>query len=396
MSKNIIICCDGTGNEIEGHLSNVLKLFRVLDRSENQRVFYDPGIGTIRERNDWIRLKQNVKGVFGLATGYGLDENVLTAYRFLALNFEEDDDIYLFGFSRGAYTVRVVAGFLHLIGLLHPDQLNIDGYALTAYKRASESDDFEIAWQFRQIANTRPVKIKFIGAWDTVASFLVPRKDRLYIPSILTLPYTRTNPSVHIFRHAISIDERRRMFRLNRWTEPQEFVPNPFSTRQRTQQDIRQVWFAGVHADIGGGYPESEGALSKYPLAWMIEEARRAGLRINVAMRNHLVLGHERKQGRQQYVGPNPTGPLHNSMTVGWRVLEWLPKRAKWRETNQQASFAGWYLSRGEPRAIPEGARLHYSVLARMRADRSYQPVNLPKVYEIEPLDETEYTPQSA
>ena len=71
--------------------------------------------------------------------------------------------------------------------------------------------------------------IKFLGVWDTVASVLVPRKDRLYVPSLLTLPYTRTNPSVEMFRHAMAIDERRRMFHLNRWTEPQAYVPNPFA-----------------------------------------------------------------------------------------------------------------------------------------------------------------------
>jgi uncharacterized protein (DUF2235 family) len=116
----------------------------------------------------------------------------------------------LFGFSRGAYTVRVLAGFLYLIGLLHPDQLNIDGYALTAYKRASETGDFSTAWQFQRAARTRSVPVKFIGVWDTVASVLVPRRDRLYVLSVLTLPYTRTNPSVEIFRQAMAIDERRR------------------------------------------------------------------------------------------------------------------------------------------------------------------------------------------
>src|SRR5262245_11439004 len=132
MHKRIIICCDGTGNEIEGNLSNVLKLYRIVRRDGEQRVYYDPGIGTLGQMNPWSRFQQNAKAVFGLATGYGLDDNILDSYRFLAQNFEAGDDIYLFGFSRGAYTVRVLAGFLHLIGLLHSDQLNIAGYALTA------------------------------------------------------------------------------------------------------------------------------------------------------------------------------------------------------------------------------------------------------------------------
>jgi uncharacterized protein (DUF2235 family) len=183
----------------------------------------------------------------------------------------------------------------------------------------------------------------------------------------------------------MAIDERRRMFRLNRWIEPQEFAPNPFHKPDPVpQQDIKQVWFAGVHADIGGGYPESESALSKYTLDWIINEAINAGLRINTAMRNQLVLGHERKGSRNQYVAPSATGPMHNSMTAGWEVLEWLPKPVKWRERANGSSFLGCYLPRGEPRLIGEGARVHYSVIARKEADPNYRPSNFPDKFEIE------------
>jgi uncharacterized protein (DUF2235 family) len=174
------------------------------------------------------------------------------------------------------------------------------------------------------------------------------------------------------------------MFRLNRWTEPQEFMPNPFAKPgPPPQQDIKQVWFAGVHADIGGGYPETESALSKFPLDWMIEEAKTANLHVNTAMRNHLVLGQERQGANNQYVAPNPEGQMHNSMTIGWSVLEWLPKRTKWREHPEGPSFAGWYLPRAEPRVIAEGARVHYSVIARRDADSNYRPPNLPEKFEI-------------
>jgi uncharacterized protein (DUF2235 family) len=385
MEKNIVICCDGTGNEINANLTNVLKLFRIVERNESQRVYYDPGIGTLGESDPWSRLRRNAKGVFGLATGYGLDGNILGAYEFLVQNYEEDDNIYLFGFSRGAYTVRVLAGFTHLIGLLDPDQSNIYDYALAAYKRAAEQADLSVAWHFRRIAKAQSVTIKFLGVWDTVASVLVPRKDRLFVPSLLTLPYTRTNPSVEMFRHAIAIDERRRMFRLNRWTEPQEYVPNQFAKPDPPQQqDIKQVWFAGVHADIGGGYPETEGGLSKFPLDWMIEEAKRAGLRINTAMRNHLVLGRERQGSTHRYVPPDSDGHLHDSMTAGWRPLEWIPKSAKWKESPQRRSFAGWYLPRGEPRPIPDGALIHHSAIARRdREGSTYRPPNLPATFEI-------------
>jgi uncharacterized protein (DUF2235 family) len=101
----------------------------------------------------------------------------------------------------------------------------------------------------------------------------------------------------------MSIDEQRRMFRLNRWTPLQPFVANPFDKGAPTeQQDIKQVWFAGVHADIGGGYPEAEGAISKYPLAWMIDQAVGHGLKINTVTKNELVLGHVRAGHKDQYI----------------------------------------------------------------------------------------------
>jgi uncharacterized protein (DUF2235 family) len=383
MPKNIVVCCDGTGNEIGINLTNVLKLFRITEHSERQRVYYDPGVGTLGESDAWSRLKSNAKGVFGLVTGYGLDDNILGAYQFIVRNYEDGDDIYLFGFSRGAYTVRVVAGFLHLVGLVHPDQSNIAGYALAAYKRVGEQGDFNIAWNFQRVGKARRVPIKFVGVfvgvWDTVASVIVPRPDRFYVPSLLTLPYTRTNSSVEVFRQAIAIDERRRMFRLNEWEEPQKYEPRPFAPSDSPKlQDIKQVWFSGVHADVGGGYPEVESGLSKFPLDWMVEEAKRAGLRINTAMRNHLVRGQERKGGRNTYVPPDPNGCLHDSMTVGWRPLEWLPKSASLKESPDRQAFAGLYLPRGEPRVIPDGARIHHSVIARRKSDEKYRPPNFP------------------
>lgn len=378
MSKNIVICCDGTGNEIDTNLSNVLKLFRITRKTADQIVFYDPGVGTISSSDPWSRLKTNTQKVLGLATGFGLDDNILDAYRFLVEHYEADDRVYMFGFSRGAYTVRVLAGFLRLVGLLNRTQMNLCGYALTAYKRAAEKDDFTIAWRFERVASARPVPIRFLGVWDTVSSVIVPRPDRLYLPSLQELPYTKTNSYVEVLRHATAIDERRRMFRLNRWTDPQEFKPNPFDRKPASPQDIKQVWFAGVHSDVGGGYPESQSGAAKYPLQWMIDEAVQHGLQINSAMYNHLVLGRKRQGGTRQYVAPDTSAGLHDSLTWGWRPLEWLPKRAARKEWPGRMSIFGLYVPRGEPRPIEEGALVHYSVFDRMARVPDYQPVNLP------------------
>ncbi len=408
--KNIVICCDGTGNEINTTISNVLKLYRILGKNAGQRVYYNPGVGTIGQQNAWQRWQQKARGVFGLATGLGLDDDVLSAYRFLVETYEEGDQVWLFGFSRGAYTVRVLAAFTQVIGLLPPDQINLAGYALGAYKRASleshrgetaaakaaPADDapapatdlatssaLEEAWHFGRVAGTRPVRYEFVGVWDTVASIIAPRDGSL-LPDLQTLRYTRTNPSVKTFRQAIAIDEKRRMFRLNRWTDPQKFRPNPFQPASEVDQDIRQVWFAGVHADVGGGYPETVASLSKFPLHWMVEQAAAKGLKVNRAMINHLVLGQPRKGSNHDYVEPDVNGPINISMTAGWKPLEWIPKRVKWREWPARRALLGFYLPRGEPRPIPDGALIHWSVLARRASDESYRPVNLPARYQVE------------
>ena len=130
-------------NEISFEISNVLRLFRCIDKTKEASpqqlvLFYDPGVGTLAQPDPWRKWLQNALAVFGLATGYGLDDNVLGAYEFLMENYEEGDEIFMFGFSRGAYTVRMLAGLIHKVGLPRPQQKNSIGPALTAYKRFSE------------------------------------------------------------------------------------------------------------------------------------------------------------------------------------------------------------------------------------------------------------------
>ena len=207
--KNIVICCDGTGNEISENISNVLKLYRCLRKTGKteplQVVFYDPGVGTLARPDPWRKLLQDFVTILGLATGYGLDDNVLAAYEFLVSNYEDGDEIYLFGFSRGAYTVRVLAGLIHKVGLVSPQQVNLAGSGLTAYKQFSAATDKapdsslksltdagdedgplpvdkdDQAAQFARILSTRWPTIHFVGVWDTVASVIVPRPDRFYL-----------------------------------------------------------------------------------------------------------------------------------------------------------------------------------------------------------------------
>lgn len=372
--RNLIVLCDGTSNQVEGDLSNVLKLYRMAEQSSAQRIFYDPGVGTIGSDTSWSRLRHKVASALSMATGAGLDDNIVDAYRFLCDTYRIGDRVFLFGFSRGAYTVRALAGMIYLLGLIRPDQINLSGFALNAYKHAAERGDLHVAWDFARVVKSRSVPIHFLGVWDTVASMIVPRPDRFYIPSLRMLPYTRLNPSVRTFRHAMAIDERRRMFRLNRWVEGQAFVELPFvEPPVSVPQDCVQMWFAGNHSDVGGGYPEGVSGLSKYPLEWMVREAEGCGLRIDEQTFQHLVHGKDQRGSRHTYVPPNAMAPLHDALTGGWWILEWLPKRAKWRET-RKSSLLGFYLPRGERRRFSEGALLAPSVLAREKADSNYRP----------------------
>ena len=325
-------------------------------------------------------------------------------------NYQAGDQIYLFGFSRGAYTVRVLAGLIHKIGLITPEQVNLAGSGLIAYKQFSSDEApklraslksladvataedaapqsaFDNAAQFARITSTRWPTIRFVGVWDTVASVIVPRADRFYWPSLEELAFTIVNPSVQTFRQAISIDERRCMFRLKKWDDPQTFKHNRFNDAHAEPQDILQVWFAGVHADIGGGYPEKESGLSKYPLLWMIDEATKCGLQVNQATVNQLAWGIQRKGSPYSYVAPDVRGDLHISLSGAWWILEYLPKSAKYREWPERQVYFGWYIPDGEPRLIPDGAMIHESALLRMDALPSYRPVNLPKQYEKFPM----------
>jgi uncharacterized protein (DUF2235 family) len=410
--KNIVICCDGTGNEINENISNVLKLYRCLRKTGKtdppQIVFYDPGVGTLARPDPWRKVLQDTFAIFGLVTGYGLDDNVLKAYEFLVRNYEDGDEIFLFGFSRGAYTVRMLAGFIHKVGLVWPQQSNLAGSGLTAYKQfsnderggdahrqeAETEEDLgpatrdDQAAQFARIVTVKWPTIKFVGVWDTVASVIVPRPDRFYLPSVQVLSFTRHNPSVKIFRQAIAIDERRRMFRLDPWRDPQVFMKNRFSkTNNEEPQDIQQVWFAGVHGDIGGGYPEAESGLSKYALIWMIEEAVKYGLAVNRQTVNQLAWGRQRKGSPFHYVAPDVRQDVHESLSPAWRALEYLPRSDKYKEWPERRSLLGYYIPDAEPRVIPRDAFLHESVIKRMNACPRYRPINVPPTYRVVPME---------
>ncbi len=365
--RKLVILCDGTGNQIDSRQSNVLRLYKLLKKNKDQRVFYDPGIGAISSTEDWARWKANTESVLSLVTGYGLDRNVLTAYQFLSKAYVSGDEIYMFGYSRGAYTVRVLAGFINAVGILHPDQQHLTEYAFKAYKQISEDGQFDSVRQFERILRPQRPVIRFLGLWDTVSSILVPRSDRFYLPARRQLAYTERNPSVQTVCHAVAIDEQRRMFRPYLWREGEEFWSGPFRPKDPDKisaQELKQVWFPGVHSDVGGGYPDDESGLSLLSLEWMIEQ-----LADHLAVNQHAV--------RKIVTASDPAAIMHDSMSLPWAMLEYLPKSVRNREQSHLRSILGCYVPARELRRLPPDAELHWSVEERIKAIAHYRPKNL-------------------
>lgn len=357
MAKNIVICCDGTGNGFQNpdSDSNVIKLYSTIDFSGKDQVgYYHPGVGTLGNPMARNKLSSLWSVVKGLAFGSGLLTNVGDAYRFLINAYENGDNVFLFGFSRGAYTVRALAGVMHMFGVLPAGNDGLIPYVLKMYARQTRNaqrlqNTFVAATAFKE-SISRACPLHFVGVWDTVSSY-----GWIYNP--VKLPYTAQNPDMLNGRHAISIDERRCFFQKNVWGAP------------LNGQSIKQVWFAGVHSDVGGSYSEKESGLSKIALEWMMNEALGCGLRFDSA-KALAMLGEPPSSGR---VPPDPAGMLHNSLTPAWKIVEFLPHKYFDYKTRKEK----WRIPRGTPRDIPQNSVLHETVKQKLKIDKTYQPKNL-------------------
>ncbi|QRW27126.1 choline transport protein [Rhizoctonia solani] len=207
--RTLVLCFDGTTNVYDNTNTNVVKLFSLLkrDRRDEQMVYYQPGIGTYAPPGIFLPLTMALAKIADQGIALYLDKHVMGGYQFLMKHYSEGDRICLFGFSRGAYTARALAGMLHKVGLLPPDNVEQISFAYQMYKRTdlagyTESVGFKKTF-------SREVKIEFMGVWDTVSSvgLLWPRH----------LPFTSSNSIVKTFRHAVSLDERRAKFKQNVW-----------------------------------------------------------------------------------------------------------------------------------------------------------------------------------
>lgn len=357
MPRNIVLCLDGTSNQFSTTNTNVVKLYAMLDRKRiDQLSYYQTGIGTFPPPGAWGRFKRWFATRLDLAIAYLLSTHVTDAYRFLMRYYQQGDKIFIFGFSRGAYTARAVAAMIYKVGLLTQGNEELIEFAWDMFKG---DDNKDLAEGFKKTF-CRSVDVHFLGLWDTVSSV-----GWAWAPK--HFQYTQNNPGVGIVRHAVSLDERRSYFVQNLWGN-------------QGPTEIEQVWFPGVHCDVGGGYPETESGLSAIALQWMVGKAETSGLIIDQQMKA-TVLPQQNTPGAA-YVAPFAGGPAHESLTGWWWVAEYLPRRYK----DPGANFATrWMLHAGRHRHVNNGAKIHESVFERMRLVQGYQPPNIPEQYIIVP-----------
>ncbi|TKA77123.1 hypothetical protein B0A49_03228 [Cryomyces minteri] len=543
--KKFVLCFDGTGNKFSGTDadSNILKIYRMLDRNDGSQFhYYQPGIGTyittgsISHTSRIARIKSCYMKAKDSAIGTSFDEHVMGGYKFLMRYYTPGDDIFFFGFSRGAYTARFLAEMLDHVGLLSAGNEEMVRFAWKTFQKWQVRQDetkeekaekrklLEFMMAFRETFS-RPVhRIRFLGLFDTVNS--VPRFENAWMQRS-KFPYTARS-TAKVVRHAVAIDERRAKFRQDLISEvkpsksdkntgqrhrrphvsdrrrPAEAnghdsgrarskekryqpakrnlaLPESFQDRSETtglrslspglrndqasslysssemsvnairgnnvddsddetEQDIQEVWFAGCHADVGGGWslePGEEVPLSHVPLVWMVREAQRAGLvfdetkmralnccpdaQLNPLQREKSVTipqidispaspGPEREPQETSLslgLSNNPDSslepkdsPFHRALTVSavhgrihdvlqfnnglpatsvisWNIMEYLPFRRMDLRPGGSWKSVTWPLPRGEVRDVPDDVYVHNSVLKRMAQHGDYRPGNL-------------------
>lgn len=281
MSKNIVVFSDGTGQEGgKGTNTNIYKLFNLIeDRTSKQISFYDPGLGS-----GWRKVSGNVGGA-------GISKNIKQCYSFIYENYEAGDQIYLFGFSRGATTVRSLSSFIDYFGILPRSRSELIDEAYKIYKIGNEDKRKREAKQFVLRHHTMWTKIKFLGCFDTVAALGVPFKPVSvlidYVPGLNHRFHDLSlSKSVLNAYQALAIDDERLTFHPKLW-----------DVSDNLKQSIKQVWFCGMHTDVGGGYDIQK--LSDIPLKWMRDMAKNHGLLI---YKNHGI-----------EINGDVNGQMHNS-----------------------------------------------------------------------------------
>lgn len=377
--KNIILLSDGTGNgAAKRHKTNVWRLYEALDlHDKNQIVMYDDGVGS----QDSTLLK-----VLGGAFGFGLERNVLELYKYLCRNYrdaeqnkaaskigESDteldeagaDRIYLFGFSRGAFTVRVLAGFIAHAGLCthYNTEQELDNWARDNYRHYRAKNKHGLLsrlWNklfgkdLQLTSNTRP-DIEFIGVWDTVSAYVFPIDELSILWDIfiypIRFPDQDLSPKVKHACHALSVDDERQTFHPVMWNEANE-----------SDNRIEQVWFPGVHSDVGGGYPRQ--SLSLIALDWMLSRVEAASTKDGLVFIRPL---------REQYHCQSDwNGLQHDSRSGLAMYFRYKPRDIAHICNDAQAGVT------------VKTPKLHRSVLERIKGRSTpYAPTGIPASYEV-------------
>ncbi|HQR27906.1 MAG TPA: DUF2235 domain-containing protein [Nocardioides sp.] len=354
--RTLVVCLDGTSNEPESGTTNVARMFAVSVKDPGQLVYYDPGVGTMGARGAVTPWGQRATRVAGLVGGYGVRDNLAEAYTFLLRHYQRGDRIFVFGFSRGAYTARALTGMLRTVGLLRPGAENLVPYSVKLYARKrpqhptkeQEREGWRLADRFtEQFGNPdfpHPFdrsrhQVHFLGVWDTVKS-VGWLNWRARVEQV-RWPFTARITNVGTARHAMAIDERRRPYGVYRFDA---------DAVAESAGRFQEMWFAGVHSDVGGQFPDDH-ALSDLAFAWMVDEAVAAGLRVD-------------PQAYRRQVGVRYGEPLP-------------PERALGRI---HATGGAWSLLGWRTRTIRPGDAVHPSVQVRMERTRDDRAPYLPRL----------------
>jgi uncharacterized protein (DUF2235 family) len=410
MSRKIILLSDGTGNSAaKVWRTNVWRTFEALDLSGNDQVaLYDDGVGT---------SKFKPLAVLGGAFGFGLRRNVIALYKFACRNHREaNDELFGFGFSRGAFTIRIVMGLIDSQGLIKADnEAELDSLAKAAYRayRRDRYKDLKLEAPYQWIRNKfgphyppanvrRDFRIRFVGVWDTVAAYGLPvdemtRGVHKYLWPI-ELPGNELSSSVERACQALALDEERTTFHPQLWHEPAdnkarksigstpadneavEAAPNAPEIEHGRRRFIKgerisQVWFAGVHTNVGGGYPDD--SLAYIPFVWMITEAQRCGLKFKSD-------------------AATPPTPVADPDTF----KNAISKRDKDGRLYDPRKGLGGYYRYGPRKLVPtfyreakkkeddevevQRAKIHESVFKRIKnSAQAYAPIGLPPLYDV-------------
>ncbi|KZP18957.1 hypothetical protein FIBSPDRAFT_1045887 [Athelia psychrophila] len=448
--RTLVLCFDGTSDEYSDSNTNVVKIFSTLDKNKPglQLCYYQAGVGTYFKPGVVSPLWGWLAKIADQAVAWYLDEHVMQGYTFLMQNYRDGDKICIFGFSRGAYTARALAGMLYKVGLLGRDNPEQVPFAYKVYKRSDDNGAVLAAGFKRTFA--RDVKVEFLGVFDTVSSVGVLVKKNL--------PFTAANSAVKTFRHALSLDERRAKFQPNLYHRPS---PNPAKDPQHASQvvphvsyfkrlgremmaeganikkrlsfkrsprtsslssdhsdmskdeapadvglsedaeldvtDVKEVWFSGCHADVGGGCVTDSVSLSlaQITLHWMLREvvASQCGIIFdNEALQrldfnyNQFIVAQLQLQPQPQPIEANQDPldaetPLHDQLTIKaagwgapmWWILELMPLEFS-NQDGRGVWHTYWSIHLGRGRKIPDiGPKFHVSVGDRMK-NLKYRP----------------------